>query len=90
LLYHILTSFVWSLILNKLRATGAGHDFLEGGMNFFQICAGVHTFGEYGSKRAIQAGTLDERADLEIKLIVWFSGNGVHCLFACYLYMIQG
>jgi hypothetical protein len=52
-------------------------------VNFFKISAGVHAFGEQGSKRAIQAGTLDERADLEIKLIIWFFGNGVHCLIVC-------
>ena len=67
----------------KLRSAGAGYNFLQGGVNFFQQVAGLHAFGKQGPVGALQAGALDEGADIKIELIVWFSGNWIHYTTVC-------
>ena len=64
----------------KLRSAGTGYGFCQSRLNVIQQAAGLHALREQGPVGAIQTGTLDERADVKIKLIVRFFGNWIHFL----------
>jgi hypothetical protein len=54
----------------KLPPAGAGYDFPQYGVDFFQQVASLHAIWKRLSVMTLQAGALDEIADFKIVLII--------------------